>query len=86
MPIMNLSDLTPTSATNGWGPYEKNMSNGEAGAGDGRTITLNGTTYAKGLGVHASSDLTFNLNKQYSQFFSDHVRPLSLDMQTAKPP
>src|SRR4029078_12349823 len=38
-----LSDLTPVSATNGWGPYEKDMSNGEQAAGDGRTLTLNGT-------------------------------------------
>ena len=45
-----LSSLNPTSATNAWGPYERNLSNGEQGAGDGRTITLNGKTYAHGLG------------------------------------
>ena len=48
-----LSDLTWTSATNGWGPVEKDKSNGEQAAGDGRTITLNTVTFAKGLGAHA---------------------------------
>ncbi|HVT88874.1 MAG TPA: NPCBM/NEW2 domain-containing protein, partial [Tepidisphaeraceae bacterium] len=66
-----LSSLTPTAATNGWGAYEKDHSNGETGANDGHTITLNTVTYAKGLGVHAASDITFNLNKQYTQFLSD---------------
>ena len=66
-----LSDLTPTSATNGYGPYEKNTSNGEQLAGDGHTITLNGVTYAKGLGVHAPSDLKYNLGGQYTSFASD---------------
>ncbi len=37
------------------------MSNGEKAAGDGRTIKLNGVTYAKGLGVHAASDVRYNL-------------------------
>ena len=32
-----LSDLTWTSMTNGWGPVEKDMSNGESGEGDGAT-------------------------------------------------
>jgi hypothetical protein len=66
-----LSDLTPTAATNGYGSYEKDKSNGEAATGDGKTITLNGVTYAKGLGVHAPSDITFNLNAQYTQFLTD---------------
>jgi hypothetical protein len=57
-----LSDLTPTSATSGWGPYEKDRSNGEQAAGDGRVLTLNGVTFAKGLGVHAASDLRYALS------------------------
>ena len=51
-----VSDLTPVSATNGYGPVERDMSNGGLAAGDGRTITLNGVTYPKGLGVHAGVD------------------------------
>ena len=45
--------------TNGWGPVEKDKSNGENGAGDGATLTLNGITYAKGLGAHALSDVRY---------------------------
>ncbi|MBD2752299.1 NPCBM/NEW2 domain-containing protein [Spirosoma sp. BT704] len=66
-----LSDLTWASATNGYGPVEKDMSNGEAGAGDGRTITLNGQTYAKGLGAHSASSISYNLGGQYTQFITD---------------
>jgi hypothetical protein len=47
------------------------MSNGEDGAGDGHTLTLNGVTYARGLGVHANSSLTFNLNGGFSSFLAD---------------
>ncbi|GIG59930.1 alpha-galactosidase [Longispora fulva] len=56
-----LSDLQPTSSTNGWGPVEKDTSVGEAAAGDGHTLTVNGTTYAKGLGAHAASDVRYAL-------------------------
>ncbi len=66
-----LSDLTPTASTNGWGPYERDRSNGESGATDGRTLTLNGTTYAKGLGVHSFSSLTYALAGSYSSFEAD---------------
>ncbi len=64
----SLSDLTWTSAVNGWGPVEKNRSNGDKGATDGRTITLDGQTYAKGLGTHASSDIRYQLGGAWSTF------------------
>ena len=35
------------------------MSNGEQAAGDGQTISVRGTKYAKGLGVHALSDIQY---------------------------
>ena len=63
-----LSDLAWTSMTNGWGPAEKDKSNGEQGAGDGNTLTLNGTTYAKGLGVHAASDIRYAVGSTCSTF------------------
>jgi alpha-galactosidase len=63
-----LSDLAWTYMTNGWGPAEKDMSNGETASGDGNTITLNGTTYAKGLGVHANSEIRYNLGGNYTRF------------------
>jgi alpha-galactosidase len=66
-----LSDRAWTSMTNGWGPVEKDMSNGEQGTGDGRTLTLNGKTYAKGLGTHANSEVRYALNGACSTFLSD---------------
>lgn len=66
-----LSDLNYTVVSNGFGAVEENRSNGEQGANDGKTITLNGKTYAKGLGVHANSTITYNLAGKYSRFFSD---------------
>ncbi|WP_420594586.1 NPCBM/NEW2 domain-containing protein [Deinococcus sp.] len=59
------------SASNGWGPIERNRSSGEKNAGDGRTLTLNGKTYDKGFGVHASSSMTFNIGAKCSTFTSD---------------
>jgi beta-galactosidase GanA len=56
------------TATNGWGPVERDTSNGENQAGDGRPITLNGTVYAKGLGVHADGDVTVYLGGACSRF------------------
>lgn len=68
---MYLSDMTWTNMTNGHGPAERDKSNGESGAGDGRTITLNGKTYAKGLGLHSPSEITYNLGGKYATFISD---------------
>jgi Domain of unknown function (DUF4347)/NPCBM/NEW2 domain/Glucose / Sorbosone dehydrogenase/FG-GAP-like repeat/Calx-beta domain len=68
-----LSDLTATAATNGWGAIEKDKSNGNGApdAIDGNTLTLNGITYNKGLGVHAGSDTTYALSGNYTRFISD---------------
>ncbi|WP_329459083.1 NPCBM/NEW2 domain-containing protein [Streptomyces sp. NBC_01497] len=56
-----LSDLDWVSATNGWGPVEKDRSNGETAAGDGNPITIGGQVYAKGLGTNAPSAVTYYL-------------------------
>ncbi|HVK23135.1 MAG TPA: NPCBM/NEW2 domain-containing protein [Actinokineospora sp.] len=66
-----LSDLTATSSTNGWGPAEKDRSNGESAANDGSPLKIGGVTYAKGLGVHAASDITYPLGGNCSQFSVD---------------
>ena len=60
-----------TTVANGDGPVEKDMSNGEGAAGDGHTISLRGVTYAKGLGVHANSEVDVNLGGKYATFQSD---------------
>jgi alpha-galactosidase len=54
-----VSDLTWLQVMNGWGPVEKDRSNGERPAGDGKPITINGVVYAKGLGVHAPSAVDY---------------------------
>ncbi len=54
-----LSDARWLEAQNGWGPVEIDMSNGERNARDGRTITIGGVTYAKGLGVHAPGAILY---------------------------
>ncbi|MET9749309.1 MULTISPECIES: NPCBM/NEW2 domain-containing protein [Streptomyces] len=56
-----LSDAGPLSASNGWGPVERDRSVGESGAGDGGPLTIGGTTFAKGLGVHAPSSVEYYL-------------------------
>jgi hypothetical protein len=53
---------------NALGPVEKDRSNGEFAGGDGRTITLNGVTFAKGLGVHANAELGYYLGGNCSSF------------------
>jgi beta-galactosidase len=50
-----LADATFVRSQNGWGPVEKNMSNGENNAGDGRPLRIGPIGYARGLGVHADS-------------------------------
>ncbi|MFF5498447.1 NPCBM/NEW2 domain-containing protein [Streptomyces aquilus] len=54
-----LSDLPWLSALSGWGPVERDTSNGENAAGDGHPITIGGVAYAKGLGVHAQSIIEY---------------------------
>ncbi|MFF4325142.1 NPCBM/NEW2 domain-containing protein [Streptomyces sp. NPDC001591] len=65
-----LSDLAWISATNGWGPVERDASNGKNAAGDGPLISFGGTTYPKGLGVHAPSDIAYHLGAAAVRFTS----------------
>lgn len=65
-----LSDLTWISSSNGFGPVERDMSNGESKRGDGRPITLNGVVYPKGLGAHARSEIVYGLEGRYATFTS----------------
>ncbi|MPZ14509.1 MAG: hypothetical protein GEU73_08815 [Chloroflexi bacterium] len=65
-----LSDLDWTVVSNGWGPPERDTSNGEADPGDGQTLTINGATFAKGLGVHAHSDIRLPLGPTCTNFLA----------------
>ena len=67
-PTTYVSDLSWISMTNGWGPAEKDESNGEAASGDGVALKLNGTTYAKGLGTHAASDVRYTIPAGCTRF------------------
>ncbi|WP_406450852.1 NPCBM/NEW2 domain-containing protein [Streptomyces sp. NBC_01622] len=66
-----LGDLPWMSTANGWGPVERNTSNGESAAGDGRPITLGGVVYAKGLGVHAESEVAYYTGKVCEKVTAD---------------
>ncbi len=56
-----LSNEPFVEVTNGWGPVERNRSNGETGAADGGPITVDGVVYAQGFGVHAASSMSFTV-------------------------
>lgn len=62
------SDLDWVSAENGWGPVEKDRSNGETGPGDGGPLSIGGTSFEKGLGTHAPADLRYYLGGQCESF------------------
>ncbi|WP_425953751.1 beta-galactosidase [Xylanimonas sp. McL0601] len=63
-----VSDLTFMYASNGWGPVERDTSVGENAAGDGRTITINGVTFGKGLGTNSVSDVRIYLGGKCTSF------------------
>ncbi|NEE42729.1 glycoside hydrolase, partial [Streptomyces sp. SID7982] len=65
------SDLGWLSESNGYGPAERDRSNGESGADDGKTLTLAGKTYEKGIGTHADSDIAVHLGGRCTAFTAD---------------
>ncbi|MFJ2393580.1 NPCBM/NEW2 domain-containing protein [Streptomyces sp. NPDC087843] len=67
----SLADLPWMSAANGYGPVERNTSNGESAAGDGHPITVGGVVHAKGLGVHAASAVEYYTGKECETVTAD---------------
>jgi len=63
--VTNLSSLTWTSATAGWGTVQLNQTI------SGNTLTLRGVKYATGIGTHAASTIVYNLAGGYTNFSSD---------------
>ncbi|MEW9548583.1 endo-alpha-N-acetylgalactosaminidase family protein [Nonomuraea sp. NPDC050783] len=55
------SDLPWVSADNGWGPVERDRSNGDTGEADGGPIVIGGRSFAKGLGTHAPARVRYFL-------------------------
>ena len=62
------SDLPFVETTNGWGPVERDLSNGEQGQGDGTPLSLRGTVHDKGIGVHAPSSVRLFLGERCATF------------------
>lgn len=63
-----VSALPASLSANAWGPVELDRSNGERAGGDGRTLTIGGTTYARGLGVHGRSEVRYHLAGRCTSF------------------
>ncbi|MEU5974510.1 NPCBM/NEW2 domain-containing protein [Streptomyces sp. NPDC047315] len=69
--VTDLSRADWAWASNGYGPVERDSSNGGARGGDGRKITINGVTYDKGLGTHAPVQLVYYLAGKCTQLATD---------------
>jgi alpha-glucosidase len=65
-----VSDLPWLDQSNGWGPIERDASNGESAAGDGNPITIGGAVYEKGIGMHATGALSVELGANCTAFSS----------------
>ncbi|MGW1512982.1 endo-alpha-N-acetylgalactosaminidase family protein [Streptomyces sp. NPDC002394] len=65
------SDLDWTSAANGWGPVERDLSNGETGTGDGTPLRIGGVAYTKGLGTHAPARVRYYLGGRCTSFTAE---------------
>ncbi|MGA4847873.1 NPCBM/NEW2 domain-containing protein [Streptomyces sp. G5(2025)] len=65
------SDMVWLKSTNGYGPAERDRSNGESGAADGRTLTLAGKIYEKGIGAHADSVIEVYPGGRCTKFTAD---------------
>jgi hypothetical protein len=70
--LVYLSDLAPTAAAEkpfvGTGPTFFPHQRDRAVTGDDRPISVDGKRYARGLGVHARSELAFALEGKFSTF------------------
>ena len=69
--VVHVSDLPWETEQNGWGPAERDRSNGEDGPADGNPISLDGVVYDKGIGAHAYSRIEVRLDGLYERFLSD---------------
>ncbi|RZS63367.1 alpha-galactosidase-like protein [Agromyces ramosus] len=63
-----VSDLPWLNESNGWGPIERDTSNGESAAGDGKPITIGGFVYERGIGMHATGALSVELGANCTAF------------------
>ena len=59
--LVYICDLPFVSATNGFGPVERDQNVGGSGADDGGPLTIDGVSYAKGLGTNAVSSVVIDV-------------------------
>jgi NPCBM/NEW2 domain-containing protein len=64
-------DLPWLHPQNGWGPPEVDRSNGERGADDGNPMRIGTTAFEHGIGAHAPSRITIELDGRCSVFLAD---------------
>lgn len=64
-------DLPWLHPQNGWGPPEVDRSNGERGADDGNPMLIGATAFEHGIGAHAPSKITIELDGRCSVFLAD---------------
>lgn len=68
--VAYVSELPFAAESNGWGPVERDMSNGENNRGDGNIMQIADTRFYKGLGVHAASSVSVQLDGRYKRFIT----------------
>jgi beta-galactosidase GanA len=66
-----VSDLPFISATNGYGPVERDESVGGSGANDGTPISIDGVGYAKGLGTNSVASVVVAVPDGCTTFSSE---------------
>ena len=66
-----VSSLEFLQADNGWGPVERNLSNGEQDSGDGQQLTIGGQTYEHGIGVHAEALVAVYAGQRCTSFTAE---------------
>jgi NPCBM/NEW2 domain-containing protein/beta-galactosidase-like protein/alpha-galactosidase-like protein len=69
--LVYVSDLPFVSATNGYGPVERDMNVGGSGSGDGGPLSIDGVGYAKGLGTNSISSVVIAIPAGCTSFSSD---------------
>ncbi|ONI79205.1 alpha-galactosidase [Actinosynnema sp. ALI-1.44] len=61
-----LGDVPSAWESGGYGPVERDMSNGAWKPKDGKPLTINGNVYAKGMGAHAPTEIVYYLGGRCS--------------------
>jgi hypothetical protein len=69
--LVYISDLPFVSATDGFGPVERDENVGGPNANDGGPISIDGVVYSKGLGTNAISSVVINVPAGCTTFSSD---------------